>query len=118
MTYHSYKSFLFSLALIGLSAMVSCNKEQDTIAIITVTNGGGLVVSGASVNIQGGTRINVTETTGSNGQATFLLNEYYEQGQFGLAVLDITVTKGPDTGTGVIQILEESTTEATVEIGP
>lgn len=120
MTYHSFQSFLFSLALIGLSAMVSCNKKQDTIAIITVVDSAGEKVTSASVQLVGGggALINETSSTAADGKASFNLNEFYEQGQYGLAVLDITVTKGSESGSGVIQVTEETTNEATVEIGP
>lgn len=118
MNNYNFQHFLFSLALIGLSAMVSCNKEQDTIAIITVHDSTGSIASGASVNIKAGSYIDETKNTGSDGKVTFILNEYYEQGQFGLAVMDIIATKGSETGIGVIQVTEETTNEALVELAP
>lgn len=116
---------LFSMLLLA-SAMVfsSCNKEEETIATITVVDVDGMPVAGANVQLLAvgspdvetinELRFDENATTNASGKASFNFTEYYKQGQAGFAVLDIRASKGELYGEGLIQIEEEETTEETV----
>jgi len=115
---------LFALALIFIGGnLTSCDKQEDTIAKITVLDANGLPVNGANVNIIGrgsdgedGGRIDMESVTGADGVATFNFNDLFKRGQAGFAVLDIEVESGGLTGTGIIKVEENLTNEATVSI--
>jgi hypothetical protein len=115
---------LFALTLIFLGGnLTSCDKNEDTLARITVLDANGLPVSGALVNVIGrgsdgedGGRIDMESTTGSDGVATFNFNELFKRGQAGFAVLDIEVQKDAMIGTGIIKVEENITNESTVSI--
>lgn len=112
--------------LLLASAMVfsSCNKEEETIATITVVDVDGMPVAGANVQLLAvgspdvetinELRFDENATTNASGKASFNFTEYYKQGQAGFAVLDIRASKGELYGEGLIQIEEEETTEETV----
>lgn len=117
---------VFTIVL-GLAATQSCKKPGDTIGIVTVTRADGSVASGAKVKLLGvdsegnpGGRIDMEETTGSDGKATFNFNDYYKRGQAGFTVLDVIAQGAPheDTlaGRTIIKVEEEKTNEATVVI--
>lgn len=114
---------LFALALIFISGVTSCDKKGDTIAQITVVDANNLPVGGALVNLIGrgsdgsdGGRIDVEVTTDASGVATFNFNDLFKRGQAGFAVLDIEVSKGSLSGTGIIKVEENVTNEATVTV--
>jgi hypothetical protein len=118
--------YLFTAAILVLSLnFQACKKPGDTIGIVTVTDGNGNLVSGANVKLLGvdtqgnpGGRIDVNETTGSDGKATFNFNEYYKRGEAGFTVLDVIATKDTLAGKTIIKIEEEKTSDCIVKIEP
>ncbi len=119
------KSIAFASILLLSVFIFSCNKKQDTTAKIYVRNSAGELVSGATVRLYGqgsppppGATVTLDKkaTTNSAGEAIFDLNEVFQQGQAGVAVLNIDVTNGSDSGTGVIKVEQETVSEETVFI--
>lgn len=116
--------YFFSVAVVLLSLnFQGCKDPADTMAIISVYDINGQIVSGATVNLLGvdtdgnpGGRIDVTETSDGEGKASFNFNELYKRGQAGFAVLDVIVTKDTLGGRGIIKIEEENTNYATITI--
>lgn len=109
-------SLFFLLFTLG-----SCYKKQDTIAVIQVLDASGQRVSGANVKLyasgsQGYGTVNFESTTNSEGEAKFNLNDIYQSGQAGVAVLDIEVTKGTDVAMGIIKVEQEETTKEVINI--
>lgn len=108
---------LFSAALVLLALnFQACKKPGDTMALVTVYDIGGGTVSGATVHLIGvdtdgnpGGRIDVTETTGSDGVASFNFNEYYKRGAAGFTVLDVYADKDTLSAKGIIKVEEEKT---------
>jgi hypothetical protein len=104
----------------------SCNKVEETVATITVLNSFGAPVQGADVrlfavgsvdnDVIGEIRFDTTQVTNGAGKVSFNFSEYYKRGQAGFAVLDINASKGALEGRGIIKIVEEETTEASVVI--
>jgi hypothetical protein len=119
-------SFLLIAILFGLGTvtLMGCNKKKDTIAKIYIRNADNALVSGARVVLFGQSsegqqgKVNLADTTKSNaaGEAIFNLNEVYQKGQAGVAVLNISATLGTATGSGIIKVVEEVTSEETVFI--
>ena len=119
-------SFLLIAILFGLGTvtLMGCNKKKDTIAKIYIRNADNALVSGARVILFGQSsegkqgKVNVSDTTKSNsaGEAIFNLNEVYQKGQAGVAVLNISASLGTATGSGIIKVVEEVTSEETVFI--
>jgi len=114
--------FLLSLTL-GLTAIQSCKKPGDTIGVVTVLDNTNHPVSGAKVKVLGvdsqgnpGGRIDMEETTGSDGKATFNFNDFYKRGQAGFTVLDVYAEKDTLGGKTIIKVEEEKTNEASVTI--
>ena len=109
---------------LGLGLSQSCKKPADTVGVVTVVDSNNSPVNGASVKLLGvdsqgnpGGRIDVTETTGSDGKATFNFNDLYKRGEAGFTVLNIYAVKADTiTGSGIIKVEEEKTNEATVTI--
>lgn len=124
------KVLLFALAAVILVPFTSsCNKEKDTLAIITVLDTAGHPVAGAYVKLfanlahqpQGAgsmDRLTREEMTDSRGHARFDYTQQYKQGQAGFAVLDIVSFKDSAVGEGIIKILEEEVNEETVKLTP
>lgn len=121
------KKYILSTAVVLGLAVVGCQDPQDTIAKVYVVDEEGSPVSGATVSLSGnpsdeqegvGKELSIADTTTSNaaGEAIFNLNEFYKGGQAGVAVLDITARLGDSTGTGIIKVEEETTSEETVFI--
>lgn len=113
---------LFSL---GAITLMGCNKKKDTIAKIYIRNSDNSLVSGARVVLYGESsepgqqgKVNLSDTTKSNsaGEAIFNLNDVYQKGQAGVAVLNISASYETATGSGIIKIVEEVTSEETVFI--
>lgn|SRR3989338_4198172 len=115
---------LGSLALTSVIAFEGCRKKEDTIAKIYVRDADMLVVSDARVILYGQSTTNQpsnvtlfdTTTTNSAGEAIFNLNDVYQLGQAGVAVLNIDVDKGSKSGQGIIKVEQETTSEETVYI--
>ena len=114
---------LFFLA--AFSVVSSCNRKEDTIAKVFVYDKNDNPVSSAEVvvyaepsenSIDKDTIPASTGITNSSGEAIFNFNELYQLGQAGVAVLNIRATKDTLEGEGVIQVVEEQTSEAEVRI--
>lgn len=115
---------LFILALVGFVCVASfsgCRKKKDTIAKVTVKDDTNSVVAGATVVLfsdgtDGVNTIYDTTETNSSGVAVFNFNDVYQLGQAGVAVLNVHAWTGTASGTGMIKVEEETTTEETVYI--
>ena len=59
-------------------------------------------------------RFDTTQVTSDEGFVSFNFSDWYVGGQAGFAVLDIEVTKGALTGSGLIKIEEMETNSETV----
>jgi hypothetical protein len=113
-------------AAIFLPIASSCNKEKDTIAIITVVDTGGHPVDSAYVKLFANlaypvgdpSRLMREGLTDAHGVVEFDYTDQYKQGQAGFAVLDIVSFKDSAVGEGIIKILEEETNEETIELTP
>lgn len=122
------KLFLLGTLLLVLSiSFVGCRKKADTIVKIYVKDSANKAVNAATVTLTAVTSEAVIKpiddsiyplitTTNSAGEAVFNLNEVYELGQAGVAVLDVNVSSGQGTGKGIIKVVEETTSEETVFI--
>lgn len=118
--------FILLIGLTGLTFTSGCRKKKDTTAVITVrdSNNGNTIIVGATVRVYGTSSttppqdpvVDNTNTTDNEGKATFNYNDIYQQGQAGVAVLDITCTSGTKTGTGIIKIEAEKENTATVYV--
>lgn len=120
-------AFFFASAILLVAFLDSCKKEQDTLAVITVKDTAQEDVHNATVRLYGepsdsvysGREIQVDKegTTNESGVVSFNFNEYYKEGQSGLMVLDITVTKDSIQVEDYIEILhgEENTKTVTLE---
>jgi hypothetical protein len=118
-------TLLFLLFTTLLMSMPSCVKEDDTIAIVTVVDNSGARIPDAQVILYGNPQpvlgtVNRVDSnfTDQNGQATFNYTEIFKLGQAGFATLDIKATKGQLEGSGIIKIVEETTSTKTVTIQP
>lgn len=118
------KKLLLGFLGVGLLATTlgSCRKKQDTIAVIHVMDSSNQAVAGAEVKLiftaTSGSGSPVRDpkvsTTDASGNATFNCNDIYQLGQCGVAVCDVQVTSGSDSGTGIIKVEQETTSEETV----
>lgn len=114
------------VAVLVLPFSTSCNKEEDTIAVITIVDTGGNPVEGAYVELFANlaypigdpSRLRRQGSTDSRGQVEFDYTQQYKQGQAGFAVLDIKSYKDSAVGEGIIKILEEEVNEETVKLTP
>ena len=118
------KILLFAVAATTLVSLSACRKKMDTVAHIYVKDETNASVSNAMVVLYGTNtqqtpqQVAVYDTayTNVNGLATFNYNELYQLGQAGVAVLNIKAEKNGLSGTGIIKIEEETTSEETVFI--
>lgn len=117
--------FVLSVAVLSILATSNaCRKKKDTIAKVYVYDASESPVASANVILSGnatppvkGKIIDPKEaTTNSKGEAIFNFNDLYQLGQAGVAVLDITASKGELGGKGIIKIEAEVTTEESVII--
>lgn len=117
------KSVLF-FALILLAA--SCKEKKDTLVEIQVADAQGNVIENAFVELSTSPPyeansvpvLNKQSTSNSSGIARFNFNDVYKLGQAGVAVLEVSVTKGSLSGTGIVKIEEEVTSKERVVILP
>jgi hypothetical protein len=109
----------------GTMVVSSCKKKKDTIAKVFVMDENNNPVTTCRVILKpepsesaaGKTLIDAdTAVTNSSGEAIFNYNELYQLGQAGVAVLNVEAFKDGLTGSSVIQIKEEVTSETTVFI--
>ena len=125
--------FLILIASLIVLSMESCRKKGDTMANVYVRDESNTAVANATVILygtstgppvgmppgtQGFVSINDTIYSNTSGLASFNLNDVYQLGQAGVAILDITAKKANKIGTGIIKIEAEKTNEATVFIQP
>ena len=118
------------LVLAGLFTTVlsSCNryKVEPTKALIRVVDMDGAPVRFSKVRIyalpsefpppSNAVRFDTCGVTSSDGSVEFDFTQYYEAGQAGFAVLDITACKTGFVGEGIIKITEEENNEETITI--
>ena len=104
---------------------ISCRKEGQTIAIITIQNSNGTPESDAQVIMYGVPNPNYGELirkdtllTDSNGKAVFDYTGIFKLGQEGFAILEIKVNKGLLSGVGTIRVNGEKTSHKTITIYP
>lgn len=130
MKFHLLKNtvtaMLLTLLVVGASS--SCKKPGDTIAkvIVVKASDGVTRVPNAKVSLSATTDpaypndaregLDKEATANSSGEANFNYNEYFKRGQAGLFVLDVLIEADGYTAEGVIKIVEEETSEATIEI--
>ena len=120
------RSFRLLTLVVTAALLSSCNKEKDTIAIITVEDEDGYILPGAYVKLYANptfpigdpSRLMQEKMTDAQGRATFDYTDFYKQGQAGFAVLDIVSFRDSMVGQGIIKILEEETNEETVVLVP
>ena len=125
---HFFKSILFiALAAIIVAPSLGCRKKGDTTVRITVKDVSNTPVENAMVRLYGESTMdqppgaivrNDTAYTNSSGVAIFDYNDVYQLGQAGVAVLNIQAKKDGMTGSGIIKIEEETTSEETVFLQP
>lgn len=114
----------FSLAMVGFS----CRKKGDTYAKIKVIDTAGQPVNNCMVILKGEPTCqnceqyviirNDTQYTDVSGVATFNYTDVYQLGQAGFTVLNILARKDSMIGEGIIKIVEEKTSEETVQLQP
>ena len=118
---------VLTLSVIAIFAS-SCYEVEETIANITVVRidavGEEIPVDEAEVRLfalgsldedfVGEPRFDTTLVTSDEGFVSFNFSDWYVGGQAGFAVLDIEVTKGALTGSGLIKIEEMETNSETV----
>ncbi len=112
-----YSTACFLLIILVVSSW-SCRKEDQTCkATITVTDGAGAALSGATIHLRPNATdsthtisVDETKTTDGAGQATF---EFKLQ-----AILNCTVTSGSLTGTGIVKLEPAKTVEKTIIAKP
>jgi len=120
--------FVFGILFLIASTMTftSCVKEEPTVAVVHVVDANGDPVQGATVRLYGAPSqspppanaiaLDTTLTSDASGSVTVDYSEFYQMGQAGFAVLDIEAYKGGLYGVGIIKIVEQKTTEVTIEI--
>lgn len=113
--------FTILLLFIGVT-FTSCYKKEETVAIVTVIDENNQPVSGAEVRMFGTSTqtpsqeviLNETRTTNSNGEAVFNMDEIYQTGQAGVALVNIEVTGNGFTTEGIMKIVQEETSRETI----
>lgn len=123
--------FLLLVASSVVLSMGSCRKKGDTMANVYVRDENNTAVENATVILYGTSTgnpvgqttpgiVNINDTIYSNssGLASFNLNDVYQLGQAGVAILDVKAKKANKIGTGIIKIEAEKTNETTIFIQP
>lgn len=115
---------LFLLCFLVLT-VISCRKEEDTVAIVNVVNilnepQPNIIVhmfgesSGNNTGEVQEIAIDLEQVTDENGKATFDFTEQYELGQAGFAVLNLEVLVGDTVYESIIKVEPEETVEETI----
>lgn len=118
--------FFLSFSLILVSG---CYKKKDTMVKIHVRDVNNNLVSGVKVVLYGESStprpssFGDTAISNTAGEAIFNLNYMYKAGQAGVAVLNISANKlvvggSPLTGSGIIKVVEQETTDETIFVQP
>jgi hypothetical protein len=117
------KARIYLLAFLAISiSFSSCDKEEDTIALIRIVDVDGVPQEEVLVRlypepteIQTNELIDeVEQFTDAAGEAIFDFSEYYEQGQAGFAVLNIEAIRDTSIVEGIIKIDPEVVNEETL----
>ena len=118
--------FKFSLIIVGFSFMLfGCYKKQDTLLQVHVLDNSGASVKGANVKIYAEPAdtaihnpilINFTMLTNESGTALFNMNELYQAGQIGVAILRVRASYFNKTGESIIQVMEEVNNECSIQL--
>jgi hypothetical protein len=121
----SMQSILLTFSLSLIFVLQGCYKKQDTILKVYVRNSNGQIVAGANVKIyaeptdtskQNESIINFNDNTDEKGIVSFNLNELYESGQTGVAILKAKAGYFNLSGENIVPITEEKTNETFIEI--
>lgn len=121
----SMQSILLTFSLSLIFVLQGCYKKQDTILKVYVRNSNGQIVAGANVKIyaeptdtskQNESIINFNDNTDEKGIVSFNLNELYESGQTGVAILKAKAGYLNLAGENIVPITEEKTNETFIEI--
>jgi hypothetical protein len=119
---------LFKLALIFMCfsfLLMGCYKKQDTLLRVVVRDLSGSIVEGANVNVfaeptdttnQNPVSLYYSMLTDVNGTAVFNLNDKYESGQTGVAIVKVQATYLNKTGESIVQVIEEVDNECNIQI--
>lgn len=111
--------------ILTFTLLSGCRKKQDTMLSVYVRDKSGLLIEGAKVNVIGEPTdslankkplINLEKLTDKNGTVIFNLNEFYDLGQTGLAIVKLKAIFYNKSGENVIHLIEEKNNECFVEI--
>ena len=127
MSFHlDYKRpMLLLFSVIMTLILQGCYKKQDTVLKVYVRNSSGQIVSDANVKIyaeptdtskQDESIINFSDNSDDKGIVIFNLNELYESGQIGVAILKVKANYMNLVGENIVSITEEKTNETFIEI--
>jgi len=111
---------LLPLLLLAVGfTFTSCYKQKATVAVIKVVDINNTSISNARVIIygtgtQGVSEVRDTLFTNTEGEAIFNLDNIYQPGQAGVAVLDILVAKDGASSQGIIKVEQEEITSEKV----
>lgn len=113
--------FLFSCLFVLAS---SCYKVQPTTLEVTVKDNAGNIVPNALVYVAGESTVSPSpdleavyeSETNSNGIVLFDLNNIYQPGQSGVAILKVNAEKNDKTGTAIIELSKESNNQLDIVI--
>tara|TARA_B110000285_G_C15040681_1_gene571636 strand:- start:489 stop:872 length:384 start_codon:yes stop_codon:yes gene_type:complete len=120
--------FIVSALLILVATTTSCRKKADTLVkVIVIDAETNMNVAGASVILEATPSAGqppkepsdlfpMESTSNSSGEAVFNLNEVYQLGQAGVAILDIVVTSASGNGIGVVKVEQEESVSEIVFI--
>lgn len=120
--------FIVSALLILVATTTSCRKKADTLVkVIVIDAETNMNVAGASVILEATPSAGqppkepsdlfpMESTSNSSGEAVFNLNEVYQLGQAGVAILDIVVTSASGNGVGVVKVEQEESVSEIVFI--
>lgn len=116
-------SFLFViLCSAAVFSTSGCHKKKNTLCNVYVLDTANARVAGAKVELKGVptvpgvSTVDVILYTDASGVAQFDFSDNYQLGQAGVFVLNIEAQHGDLSGTGIVKIEEETTSEQTVFI--
>lgn len=117
-----------ALFILVATTTTSCRKKADTLVkVIVIDAETNMNVAGASVILEATPSAGqppkepsdlfpMESTSNSSGEAVFNLNEVYQLGQAGVAILDIVVTSASGNGIGVVKVEQEESVSEIVFI--
>jgi hypothetical protein len=118
----AFKKILPIFCLIVIAS--ACYKVQPTTLEVTIKDSAGNVVPNASVSVGGESTVSPSpdleavyeSETNSNGVVLFDLNNIYQPGQSGVAILKINAEKNDKTGSAIIELSKESNNQVDIVI--